>query len=238
MLSYLKTLPETERSKVEDILMSGKGEVNNFEQEFEQFIADGKIKNATFALHWDEISALAFAERLGGHDGHNLMLSAVKSSLPFSFLNGATSYAAYCTRLLFEHYKCGPFYKNVKKALFSLPYKGSVVNFSLDTQREMDPKDVLNGFISGATMSSVLPRMSLVDSMLEINESRNKNFCTNVDIAAETQDDFGLDLADTDVNYILRLTELFVTREAASTTDNSNTVNVYTEECKYIPDTI
>jgi hypothetical protein len=66
----------------------------------------GKANNGTFALHvdmmkhCDEITAIALSERLGGNDGYNLLLAAGKSSLSFSFLNGATSYAAYSYKIL------------------------------------------------------------------------------------------------------------------------------------------
>ncbi|CAC5397539.1 unnamed protein product [Mytilus coruscus] len=43
--------------------------------------------------HCDEIIAIAVAERIGGPDGYKLLLASVKPSLPFSFLNGASSYA-------------------------------------------------------------------------------------------------------------------------------------------------
>ena len=59
--------------------------------------------------HCDEIVALSLAECLGGPPGYNLVLSVVKSSLPFAFLNGASSYASYCTELLTEHYSAGVF---------------------------------------------------------------------------------------------------------------------------------
>ena len=73
---------------------------------FEQFLSSGSPKNATFEVyvdmmrHCDEIVAIALAERLGGKDGYALLLSAVKSSMPFSFVNSANSYALYCVKLL------------------------------------------------------------------------------------------------------------------------------------------
>jgi hypothetical protein len=136
-----------------------------------------KANNGTFALHvdmmkhCDEITAIALSARLGGNDGYNLLLTAVKSSLSFSFLNGATSYVAYCTRLFHIHLKCGHFYKNMKASLFTTPHKGSSINFAFDAQREMDHQDVLMAFRSGATMEFVLPRMSLIDSLTDIHQS-------------------------------------------------------------------
>jgi hypothetical protein len=50
--------------------------------------------------HCGEILGISIAERTGGADGYNLLLGCVKSSLPFAFLNGATSYASFCVDLL------------------------------------------------------------------------------------------------------------------------------------------
>jgi cephalosporin hydroxylase len=54
----------------------------------------------------------------------------------------------------------------MKASLFTTPHKGSSINYALDAQREMDHQDVLKAFRSGATMESVLPCMSLIDSYL------------------------------------------------------------------------
>ncbi|CAG2191210.1 unnamed protein product [Mytilus edulis] len=151
------------------------------ETDFGLFMEKGKADNATFALHGDmmdhsdEVCAIAFAERLGGDPGYNLLLSAVKTSLPFSFLNGASSYAAYCSKLLHEHFKSGPFYRRMKTTLFTTPHKGSNVNFALDSQREMDHQDVIKAFRSGATVTSVIPRMSLIDTLNEVHDLTVKN---------------------------------------------------------------
>ena len=58
-------------------------------------------KNATFALHkdiishFDKVLALAIAERIGGPEGDDLLLESVKEALPFSFVNGASSYGVF-----------------------------------------------------------------------------------------------------------------------------------------------
>lgn len=150
-------------------------------EEYSVLIKEGSKTNATFSLHaemlrhCDEILALAVAERIGGQDGYNLMLSVVKTSLPFSFLNGASSYGAFCCRLLYERYSSGPFYQHMKQSFFSTPYRGSEGNFTLDTQREMEHRDALKGFRPRSTVTSVLPRMSLVDIFLDIESFREEN---------------------------------------------------------------
>lgn len=89
---------------------------------------------------------MAVAERIGGVDGYNLLLASVKSSLRFSFLNGASSYAGFCVRLLIEHYKTSHVHKNMKMTLFSTPHNDSDVNFGLDTAREIDHRIAKNAF--------------------------------------------------------------------------------------------
>ncbi|VDI72180.1 Hypothetical predicted protein [Mytilus galloprovincialis] len=135
------------------------------EMENENFLGASSLETPASELHKD----------LEGRPGYNLLLSAVKTSLPFSFLNGASSYAAYCTKLLHEHFKSGPFYRRMKTTLFTTPHKGSNVNFALDSQREMDHQDVIKAFRSGATVTSVIPRMSLIDTLNEVHDLTVKN---------------------------------------------------------------
>ena len=57
--------------------------------------------------HCEEVGAIHLAERLGGKQGYSLLLAVVKQSLPFAFLNGASSYAEFTSMLLYEHYRAG-----------------------------------------------------------------------------------------------------------------------------------
>ena len=119
---------------------------DGWEPRYQTFISFGEDINGTFALHADilrhclEVLAIHFAEKVGGPEGYNLLLGAVKSSLPFSFVNGASSYAGFCTELLIHHYSAGPFHQGMKETLFSSPYTDGSRNFALDAQREMDHK--------------------------------------------------------------------------------------------------
>ena len=183
---------------------------------YQEFIKSGCENIATFLLHkemmdhCDEIVAIALAERMGGPNGYNLLLSAVKSSLPFSFLNGASSYAAFCTELLQEHYKCGKFYQNMKKSLYSTPFKSSSANFALDTQCKMDHKDVIKSFRTGATISSVLPRMSLIDSLNEAHASR-----VTSELNPEPEEPcshLGWKITSKDIPFIIRTTSLILSK--------------------------
>ena len=90
---------------------------NSWAQRFEDFLESGSKVNATFALHLDmmrhcdHVVEIAFAERLGGPDGYDLVVAAVKESLKFSFVNNATSYAPYCVQLLHQHFSARYFHK-------------------------------------------------------------------------------------------------------------------------------
>ncbi len=176
-IKFLEYLPADQSKEVLENFRDPKGnETDQFHQLYQTFLKNGSHHNATFALHnemmthCDEILAISVAERIGGPDGYNLLLAAVKASLPFSFLSGASSYASFCCELLHQHYSAGVFHGNMKKNLFSTPYKGSTFNFALDSQREMDHKEALKGFRPRATLTSVLPRMSLVDAFSEIHK--------------------------------------------------------------------
>ena len=89
---------------------------SKWSEKFENFVAGNIRKNATFALHadmmthCDEVIAFYFAERMGGRLGYQLLLATVKKSLLFQFLNGASSYAPLCARLLCSYSKLGSFY--------------------------------------------------------------------------------------------------------------------------------
>ncbi|CAC5410219.1 unnamed protein product [Mytilus coruscus] len=123
-------------------------------------------------IHCDEIVAIGISERIGGKDGHNLLLASVKSSLPFSFLNGASSYAGFCSRLLLEHYQAGLFHKNFKQSLYTLPYDDSNVNFGLDTLREIDHRSAKKCIRPGSTLETLLPKMSTVDKQKQLHAVR------------------------------------------------------------------
>jgi hypothetical protein len=88
----------------------------------------GKEDNATFALHGDimrhcgEILGISIAERTGGADGYNLLLGYVKSSLPFAFLNGATSYASFCVDLHMYCTSCALYICTVHQDFFTRIY--------------------------------------------------------------------------------------------------------------------
>ena len=147
MVLFLESLPPEDAERLSHSLDNqNKDNLFSWHDKLFDFLRRGSSVNATFALyadilsHCEEILAIALAEKIGGPDGYALMIAAVKSSLAFSFLNGAQAYAGFCTKLLIEHITAGVFHKNLKERLFTTPFKDSKRNFALDTQREMEHK--------------------------------------------------------------------------------------------------
>lgn len=177
MICFTQTLEADElESFIRDMENNTANEAaNNWSTKFEKYVQMGSQTNATFAMHRDmmrhceSVVAVSLSERLGGPDGYALLLATIKSTFPFSFVNNATSYAPYCVQLLYHHYHSGHFHRELKKTLYTTPFKGSNRNFACDTKREMDHLDVLKGFRSGSNTSSITCRMSLIDSL---NETR------------------------------------------------------------------
>lgn len=144
VVKFLESMSPTNAEKLSHALEQGHTDFCEWEEQYHNFIDAGRERNATFALHCDildhslEILAISLSEKIGGPEGYSLLLATVKSSLPFSFLNGASSYAGFCTQLLVHHFSAGHFHQRMKETLYTTPYKGSRRNFALDSQREMD----------------------------------------------------------------------------------------------------
>ena len=163
--------------------------------------------------HCDEVLAIKLAERLGGESGYQLLLGATKSSLIFAFLNGASYYAPFCTQLLLHHYSTGPFYRNMKYNLFSTPSTQSNLNMAGDTKREMDHRDVLKGFRSGSTLSSVSWRMALIDPLNEVHRIRRQK---TTEEEKSQADDLGWKTTTKDLTYVFPLAELILKKGGLS----------------------
>ena len=175
LVTFAKNLPVTECEMfLNDINSLEPAAISTkWSAHLERFLDEGSERNATFALHREimrhciDISAVSLAERLGGSQGYQLLLAAVKSSVAFSFVNGASSYGPYCVQLMYHHYSAGHFHQKLKETLYTTPFGNSSKNFGCDTKREMDHLDTLKGFRTGSTLSSVTSRMSLIDSLNE-----------------------------------------------------------------------
>ncbi|CAC5421668.1 unnamed protein product [Mytilus coruscus] len=105
---FLKNVPKNETETLVRLFES-LSSTQTFDEQFgnklEDFIRVSCKQNATFFLHFeivihcDEIIEIGIFEKIGGKYGHNLLLAIanVKSLLPFSFSNGASSYAGFCS---------------------------------------------------------------------------------------------------------------------------------------------
>ena len=206
---------------------------------FQEYLAFGSSRNATFALHMDmmrhcdDVVAIFLSERLGGKDGYGLLLAAVKSSLLFSFVNNASAYAPYCVRLLCCHYSAGYFHRCLKEELYSTPFKESNRNFACDTKREMDHLDALKGFRSGSSVSSATCRMSLIDSL---NVTRVHQ--TESHTEQDDSDKLGWELSEVDLNHIFPATALILKRQGLSLVETQVPYNVYSSTPLVLPRSI
>ncbi len=245
IIKFLEYLPTEEaqlaRKHLSEDLMDCSETRLMYHKKYSDFLENTSKSNATFALHkemmyhCDEVLAISMAERIGGPDGYNLLLAAVKSSLPFSFLNGASSYAAFCCNLLHEHYTAGPFHEAMKKTLFSTPFKGSKVNFGLDTQREMDHREAIKGFRPRATPSSVLPRMSLVDTFASF-KTKNRFNSSERDVT-DNSNDCAIRtwrVTKKDVSHIVPTALLILRQGGLSLDPDSRPRNVYDAKKTYL----
>lgn len=196
----MTSLSEDEQQELLDDLLSDIASTVSYkwDERYWNCLEISTKKNGTFPLHidimkhCDEICALALAERIGGRDGYRLLLAAVKTSFGFAFMNGAASYAPYCTQLLKIHYESGYYYRNMNASLFTSSHKNSRINFFIDCQREMDHKDVIKAFRSGSSLEAVIPRMSLVDSLEAVWQVSLRENSTDykTDTEAEEKRDF------------------------------------------------
>ena len=205
---------------------------------FKEFLDEGSTKNATFALHLDmmkhcdSVVAISLAERLGGPTGYSLLLAAVKESLPFLFVNSATSYAPYCVRLLFHNYSAGFFHTCLKETLFTTPIKLGKRNFACDTKRELDHVDAVKGFRSATSLSAVTSRMSLIDTLNEVKQQRT---CKETKDDDNDDDSLGWILTAVDEGYIFPAVDIILRKGGLSTEENQVPFNVYAKDTICLP---
>ena len=64
-----------------------------------------------FLIYLDEVVSLYMVERLGGTQGHSLVLGVAKQSLPIAFVAGSAADAPMVTGLLYQHSRASPLHK-------------------------------------------------------------------------------------------------------------------------------
>ena len=238
LVVFTKSLPVSEQQLFWNDMETAEASVlaERWSERFEDFLQKSSSVNATFALHvdmmrhCDHVVAISFAERLGGPDGYNLVLSAVKESLKFSFVNNATSYAPYCVKLLCQHYGAGHFHQCLKTTLYTTPFKDSNRNFACDTKRELDHLDALKGFRSGSNISAVTSRMSLMDTLNEARDHRSGDKKKPQDT-----DSLGWGFTEVDQEHIFPTVALLLRQGGLSLDESTKPYNVYSTPPTVLP---
>ena len=241
LVVFTKSLPEDDQQLFWNDMETAEASVlaDCWAERFEDFLQKHSSLNATFALHvdmmkhCDHVVAIAFAERLGGPDGYDLVLSAVKESLRFSFVNNATSYAPYCVQLLCQHYGAGFFHQCLKKTLYTTPFKDSNRNFACDTKRELDHLDALKGFRSGSNITAVTSRMSLMDTLNEAKDYRSGD-----KKKIQDTDSLGWGFTEVDEEHILPTVALLLRQGGLSLEESTTPYNVYSTPPVLLPASI
>ena len=123
----------------------------------------------------------------------------------------------------------------MKTSLFSSPHGKSDHNFALDAQREMDHRDAVKGFRPRATVSSVLPRLSLVDKLNEVHESRI--FPSGPEDESSTPL-INRDVTDRDFKFAIPAATLILRQNALSLKPDSVPKNVYTKSASDLADSV
>ena len=111
----------------------------------------------------------------------------------------------------------------------------------MDAQRELDHQDVLKAFRSGATIASVILRISLIDTLNEIHKLTIRNPSVYNESKQEEilqEELLGLTISPTDIKYILRMTSLILRRGGISTETNQTVFNVYESSPEVLPESI
>ena len=229
---FIKSLPVEEAQAFADSLKNTKPVENCqfWHERYSSFITHASQVNATFSLHNEwldhslEIVAVSLAERIGGKQGYQLLLAAVKRSLAFSFLNGAGAYSPYTVDLLLEHYGAGIYYQNMKMSLFSTPIYNSQKNQGSDTKRELGHQPALKAFKASSKTETIRKRLSRMDEQLSLHSW----LLDNVGKETSVIDCLGWNLTRTDLNFVYRVASIILRQNALQVHQEETPYNMYT----------
>ena len=232
---FIQALPDSEAHSLLQQLQTENADdlANEWDSRFDDFIAIQNKESATFQLHTDmmnhsvEVVGINLAERIGGPTGYSLLRGCMKSSLLFSFLNGASNYAAYTTHLLADHTAAPIVIQSLKEHYFSVPYANSGVNLGLDTIREEEHRKAKKFFRPRSDCSVIGKRMQRMEEANAMRESRERCLFVGTVKDDVTPDHNNWKLSNIDTMYILRGASLILRRLAQA--ENSKVpYNVYT----------
>ena len=216
---YIQHLPDDDAAELVEELQCSRTDflAAKWDDRFQQFLRSKSNSNASFQLHCEmmqhacEIVGISLAERIGGPNGYHLLRGCVKSSLAFSFLNGASSYAAYTTSLLADHSSAPVLVQGIKSRYFSVPYEGSNVNFGLDTVREEEHRKCKKYFRPRSSSSVVETRMKRMEEANDMHKARSQLFPVKDPAKRESHPNWKI--TDVDVQYIIRGASLIVRQD-------------------------
>ena len=217
---YIQQLPADDAADLIKELQCSRPDAlaSKWDKDFQQFLDAKSEANASFQLHCDmmrhacEIVGINLAERIGGPKGYDLLRGCLKSSLSFSFLNGASSYAPYSTSLLADHCSAPALVQGMKSRFFSVPYAGSQVNLGLDTVREEEHRKCKKYFRPRSTTSVIETRMKRMEEVNAMQDARSQCLFP-VRESANQQPHPNWKITDRDVKYIIRGASLIVRRD-------------------------
>ena len=217
---YIQQLPDDDAAELIEELQCSRPDslASKWDEHFQQFLDTMSEANASFQLHCDmmrhacEIVGINLAERIGGPKGYDLLRGSLKSSLAFSFLNGASSYAAYSTSLLADHCSAPPLVQGIKSRFFSVPYEGSQVNFGLDTVREEEHRKCKKYFRPRSTAHVIERRMKRMEEVNAMHDARAQCLFPAKE-PAKHEPHPNWKITARDVKYIIRGASLIVRRD-------------------------
>ena len=215
------TLSLTDRKQFLDSLHSGSTTESQslWDAKYQNFLQKCSSQNATFRVHLDMLKycniivTIKLAERMGGKEGFLLLLTAVKKSLPWSFLNGATCYGPFCVHLLHAYYSSSVYHQNLVHVMWSTPIKNGTVNHGPDTKRELFHQDATPAIRTSRSEKAVTTRLAKLDYFTKVHElqiTSRKNY-----IEEETEsapDRLSWHLTESDVAHIHKGAALVVTQ--------------------------
>ncbi|WAR19854.1 hypothetical protein MAR_001692 [Mya arenaria] len=113
--------------------------------------------------------------------------------------------------------------KTKEKSAFCIS-EWSIIICCFHSEREMNHKDALKAFRSGSTMPSIVPRMSLLDTMIEVHETIIKKKNTTKSVQTTQAELLGVKSLNTDILYVKRIVSPLHRQGGIFLTEDTNKV--------------
>ena len=235
---FLESLSDTDAAELLNDLQCDTADklASKWDDLFTKFVDERSCQSANFLLHYEmmthaiEVIDSSLSERIGGPEGYSLLRMCMKQSLTFSYLNGASNYASFCTELLVDHTSAPPLIQGIKKRYYSVPYEGSGTNFGLDTLREEEHRKCKKFFRPRSDCNTVKNRMMRMEEAYEMSQKRDACVATSRKDRPQTDhSNWCIDAVDS--TYIVRGATLVLKRKGLTEkTDIPTNVYAFTEK--------